>query len=49
MLTFWSNLMLRGIAQREEIGDRLSFLDVPYEAVRDDALAVIRRIYELRG
>ena len=49
MLTSWSTLMLRGMAQRDEIGDGLSFLDVPYEAVRQDSSAVIRRIYELRG
>lgn len=49
MLELWAGEMRRGLEQRAELGNDPRIVDVRYDDIVADPVAVIRRIYERRG
>jgi Sulfotransferase family len=49
VLHYWSAEMARNLAQREELGSKLSIVDVQFAEIVQDPLVVIRSVYQKRG
>jgi hypothetical protein len=48
-IDYWAYELKRYLAQREELGSRIRFVETPYNRCVSDALSVAREVYELAG
>lgn len=49
ILDIWSEAMRRCVASRIQLDKKHRIIDVPYRAINDDSLSVVRRIYAAAG